>query len=82
MKDGNPTDRWGCGLGTQAATINEYLSEGVFLSAQKIYERLVRKFPSTIVGRVRQHIQFLRKDFKRFLREERECRRVKFWLQG
>lgn len=56
MKDSNPTDRWGCGLGTQAATINEYLSEGVFLSAQKIYERLVRKFPSTIVGRVRQHI--------------------------
>ena len=75
-----PTDRWGSRLGTQAARINELLSGGAFLSVNEVLKILVREFPTTTAGRVRQHCYWLRKNHPSRLQERRAGRRVSYRL--
>jgi hypothetical protein len=74
------TDKWGNGLGTQAARINELLSVGTFRSVNEVCNVLVREFPTTTAGRVRQHCQWLRENHPGRLQEQRDGRLVAFRL--
>lgn len=60
MFESKECDQWGNGLRTLAARINELLSLGLFRSVKDIYDILVNEFPTTTLGRVRQHCRWLR----------------------
>ncbi len=74
------TDRWGSGVGTQAARINELLSVAGFRSAGEVYDILVHEFPTTTFDRVHQHMGWLRQNHRAHLLEYREGHRVSFRL--
>jgi hypothetical protein len=74
------TDRWGYGVGTQAARINELLAGNGFRTTDEVFEVLVREFPTTTRGRVSSHIQSLRHYHPSRLQEQRDGRRVAFRL--
>jgi hypothetical protein len=70
------TDRRGNGVGTQAARISELLSSDSFQSVSEVYDTLVREFPTTTVGRVRQHCRWLPENHPGRLPESRDGRLV------
>jgi hypothetical protein len=71
MVDSFSSDRWGNGLGTQAARINQLLSTPEFRTIDEIYEILVREFPTTTRSRVSSHIKWLRDNYGSYLRSNR-----------
>jgi hypothetical protein len=80
MAAATATDKWGNGLGTQAAWINELLSGSSFRSVNEVYDILVQEFPTTTVGRVRQHCRWLRENHPNRLEESREGRLITYRL--
>jgi hypothetical protein len=80
MIDATQTYYWGNAVGTQAARINELLSDGMFLTVNDIYQILVREFPTTTSGRVRQHCRWLRENHPGRLEESRDGRLISYRL--
>lgn len=77
----NP-DRWGYGIGTQAARLNRMLAGSKYLSVDEMYDALVKEFSTTTRSRVSSHMTSLRRKQRGYLQEQREGRIVLFRLVG